>query len=175
MKDTPQSYGAVSRFLHWLMAAIVLVQFLKFFDRINEGEHWVGALVKAVHGSFGVIFMGLIIVRILWALAQRNRPPYQGTLAAFARVGHWALYACMVLMPLTGILRGVGRGRGVSVFGVQIWSGTGVETQWMRSVGEWHSAIAWTLLVLVLGHVVMGLYHQYSLRDGTLNRMLGKP
>jgi len=171
IKDTPQKYGAVSRFLHWLMAFMVLAQFLKFGDRINDGEHWVGALVKSIHGSFGVIFMALVILRIVWALAQRDRPPYQGALAVFARLGHWALYACMVLMPLSGILRGVGKGRAVKVFGVEVWPASGVETPWMIAVGQWHSPVAWTLLVLVLGHVAMGVYHHVVQRDGTLARM----
>ena len=42
MNDTPNRYGVISRAFHWLMAVLILLQFMKFFDRISDGEHWIG-------------------------------------------------------------------------------------------------------------------------------------
>lgn len=42
MNDSKERYGALTRFFHWGMGLLIVWQFLKFFDRINDGEHWVG-------------------------------------------------------------------------------------------------------------------------------------
>lgn len=42
------------------MAVLVGWQFLKFFDRIAEGEHWVGQTLVPWHISIGTLFLLLI-------------------------------------------------------------------------------------------------------------------
>lgn len=37
-----------------------------------------------------------------------------------------------------------------------------------------HGLLAWCLLALIAGHVLMVLIHRYRFKDGTLARMLGK-
>ncbi|PKL24367.1 MAG: cytochrome B, partial [Spirochaetae bacterium HGW-Spirochaetae-2] len=37
LDDSHQRYGAVTRFFHWVMAILIVEQFFKFADRINEG------------------------------------------------------------------------------------------------------------------------------------------
>ena len=39
-------------------------------------------------------------------------------------------------------------------------------------VGEVHGLAANVLMVAVLGHALMALYHQYVLKDGLLRRMM---
>ena len=46
MKDSRESYGTLSKSLHWLMAVLIGWQFLKFGDRIADGEHWVADGVR---------------------------------------------------------------------------------------------------------------------------------
>src|SRR3546814_5531346 len=47
--DSIQRYGSVTRFLHWGMAVLVATQFLKFGDRLGEGEHWIGQTIVPWH------------------------------------------------------------------------------------------------------------------------------
>lgn len=42
LNDTHQRYGLITRFFHWLVAILVIQQFFKFADYINDGEHWLG-------------------------------------------------------------------------------------------------------------------------------------
>lgn len=173
MKDSAQRYGGISRLFHWLMAAIVLFQFLKFFDRIDDGEHAVGLFIKPLHGSIGAVFLVLVALRLLWVAAQSQRPAYQGALAGMAKLGHRLLYLFMVLLPVTGLSRGLGRGNGIKVFGQQIVQGSGERTEWLVTLGSLHSTVAWTLAVLVAGHIAMALYHHFIVKDDTLRRMAG--
>src|SRR5690554_2621618 len=105
-RDTKQRYGTVSRVLHWGMGLLVIWQALKLFDRIHDGEHWVGQTLVPWHVSVGVLIGVLVIVRIAWALRNlHDRPPpaQPPTLGMVARAGHIGLYAGMVLLPLTGM------------------------------------------------------------------------
>lgn len=61
--DTRERYGSVSRFFHWLMAVLLIWQFLRFGQRIAEGEHWVGQTLVPWHVSIGATLLVLIVLR----------------------------------------------------------------------------------------------------------------
>lgn len=174
-QDSPQRYGTVSRILHWAVAVLVVWQALKIFDRINDGEHWVGQTLVPWHISIGVLVLVLMIPRIAWALRnQGNRPPAPPppALGLLAKAGHMALYGALLLMPLSGIAIMVGNGYGLTVFGLELVSG-GNEVPWLAAFGGTvHSPLAWLLVFMVLGHAAMALVHHFIKRDGVLRRML---
>lgn len=175
-RDTKERYGVVSRLLHWGMALLVIWQVLKLFDRINDGQHWVGEVLVPWHISIGVLIGVLVIVRIAWALRNNdNRPPAPPppTLGMLARAGHIALYVCLVLMPLTGIAIMVGNGYGLEAFGIQLVSRSDTGIPWMATIGgAIHSPLAWLLVLLVIGHAGAALWHGFVRKDGVLQRML---
>lgn len=172
MNDSKERYGSISRWFHWGMAVLIGWQLLKFFDRINDGEHWVGQTLVPWHVSIGALILVLVLLRMVWAAKQKDRRPEQDPATAFlVKLGHFLLYAGMVLMPVTGILYMVGKGYGLKVFGTQfIERGEGID--WMASVGGLHSPIAWFLLIMVVGHVGIALLHHVVKKDGVLRRML---
>lgn len=87
MNDSSSRYGTVTRVLHWSMALFILLQFLKFGDRINDGEHWIGQTLVPTHISLGVLLMTLIVLRGLWVLRQRaRRPVHEGPMALLVKV-----------------------------------------------------------------------------------------
>ncbi|MBV2206270.1 MAG: DUF2218 domain-containing protein, partial [Pseudomonas sp.] len=49
LHDTRERYGRISRGFHWLMAGLIVWQFLKLGDRIDEGEHWIGQTLVPWH------------------------------------------------------------------------------------------------------------------------------
>ena len=67
-----------------------------------------------------------------------------------AHVGHWALYALMVLAPVTGLAA---------------WYG-GIE-----AAAEVHELFKPLLIILVAVHVLAALFHQFVLKDNLLARM----
>src|SRR5690606_4881228 len=141
------------------MGVLILWQLLKIFDRIAEGEHWVGQTLVPWHLSIGSLLLLLIAVRVIWVVKQLgHRPRHNPAEAVFVHVGHFLLYAAMVLMPLTGVLAMVGGGYGWSAFGVQLIA-EGEKIPWASALGSLHSPIAWILLILVLGHTAIALIH----------------
>lgn len=173
-RDTRQRYGTLSRLLHWTMAVLVFWQALKLFDRINDGQHWVGQNLVSWHISIGTLIGVLIVLRVFWALRNMNNrpPPPPPTLGMLARAGHIGLYVGLVLMPMTGISIMVGNGYGLQAFGMQIVP-DGTEIPWLATFGGViHSPLAWLLVLLVIGHIVMALWHGLVRKDGVLQRML---
>ncbi|MBJ6979354.1 MULTISPECIES: cytochrome b [unclassified Luteimonas] len=174
-RDTRERYGTVSRFFHWTVALLVIWQALKLFDRIDDGEHWVGQTLVPWHISIGVLVLLLVVPRIVWALRnQGNRPPAPPprALGLLAKAGHVALYVALLLMPLTGLAIMLGNGYGLTVFGMELVA-KGAEIPWLANVGgALHSPLAWLLVAMVLGHAGMALVHHFIRKDGVLRRML---
>jgi cytochrome b561 len=177
MWDTPERYGLVTRLLHWGMALILLWQFTGMILRMILGRTPLMAFWVGSHQSVGTVLLGLILLRLLWAWMNRGRRPAHDRtpVGRAAMIGQGALYGLLLLVPALGLLRAVGSGRGFVFFGWPIMPRTGVATAWMTAPANLlHSKLAWLLLALILGHVVMALVHHFAWRDGVLGRMAGR-
>lgn len=173
--DSPQHYGLISRTLHWLMALMIVWQFVGMTLRLLLGRTPLVAFFVKWHPIVGSLLLVLILLRLSWAWYNRQQRPPQGSgvVGSFARLGHGALYALMLLIPLLGMLRLYGSGRGFSPFGVEIFAATGQEIAWTIALADrLHGEFAWTLLALILGHIIMVIVHERRWQDGTLARML---
>jgi len=173
MNSTTQfRYDGVSRSFHWIMAFLIAWQLLKFFDRIDDGEHWVGQTLVPWHISIGVLVLLLVVLRMFWAAGRKgDRATHIPATSAPAKLGHFLLYVGMVLLPITGILVMLGGGHGLAVFGIEL-AAEGEEIAWMSSIGGLHSPIAWLTLIMIVGHIGMALMHHFVKKDGVLQRML---
>jgi cytochrome b561 len=169
--DSPTRYGIVTRALHWITVILILLQFLRFTGKYIDPSHWINTTLKPLHGSLGFLLLIVVILRIVWLLAQYRYRPIPEQFAQLARGAHLLMYILMVLMPLTGIAYVLGRGGSIAVFGhVIIPAESGHYL--LEAVGSYHSKIAWILLILVIGHIGAALHHHFIRRDDTLKRML---
>lgn len=177
MWDTPERHGLVTRLLHWAMALILLWQFTGMALRLVLGRTPLMAFWVGTHQSVGTLLLGLAVIRLGWALANRGaRPVDERTPLGWSAVaGQRALYVLMLIVPLLAVLRALGGGRGYAVFGYQVVERTGVRIPWMVAPAELlHGRLAWLLLALILGHAAMALVHHFVWRDGVLLRMAGR-
>lgn len=159
INDQKHQYGILTKLFHWVTTLLVLWQFAKFFDRINDGEHWVGDNIASFHIAVGAILLVIAIARLLWVFTQLNhRPVNPQSSTVMSRLGHLALYGLMVLMPLLGMSYMVGNGYGLKIFGWQLVERAD-EIPLLINIGSLHSPLAWLLLVLIIGHIGMALKH----------------
>lgn len=173
LNDSQQRYGLISRFFHWFVAVLVIQQFFKFADYINDGEHWLGDLFGPYHTSLGALIMLLTVARLLWSRKQKaQRAITEGLLGKIARSSHRIMYFCLLVMPPLGVLYIYGKGYPVKLFGMTLLEKPAEETAWMISLGEVHGILALVLVALVLAHFGGALYHHYIRRDDTLRRMV---
>lgn len=152
---TTQGYSGIQIALHWLIAVLILVAWLsgEGAEEAMEAVENGGVVGFVPHVAFGLAILLLVVVRILVRLSRGapTAPGTPGSLSVMAADwGHRLIYLLMVAVPLGG----------ASVFFL------GLE------VGEIHSLAANILMLVVLGHALMALYHQYVLKDGLLRRMM---
>lgn len=177
LRDTAQVYGRVTRLLHWSIAALMLWQFLGMGLRLVLGRTPLVSFFVGTHQKVGTVLFVLIVLRVVWALANRgNRPGHgAGLLGLAARAGHLALYAVMVLVPVAALLRAYGSDKPWAPFGFPVFAAQQPPIGWMVGFGDAvHGEFAWVLLALIAGHVLMVGVHHGFWRDGTLQRMAGR-
>ena len=155
----PKGYSRAQIALHWIVAVLIVLQFVlhepmaEAWDRVEDGIAVAFDPVVALH-----VFGGLAVLAFaLWRIVLRQRrgapPPPESEPAPLrlaAHLGHMALYALMVLMPVSGAVA---------------WFGT------VEAAAEVHEAMKPAMLILVLVHVAAALWHQFWLKDGLMLRM----
>lgn len=177
MRDNAVYYGSVTRFLHWVMALLFAWQFAGMVLKEAMGRTPLVKFWQGTHGSVGMLILAFIILRIIWALLQmNNRPPYlEGTLGSLAKIGHILLYALMLIIPSIALLRAFGGEYGVAFFGWQIQAPGGEKVPWMMAPANLlHGKLAWVLLALIIGHIVMVGVHKFFRNENLMPRIFGK-
>lgn len=175
IRDSRSGYGVVTRTLHWSMAALFAWQFASALLRVFAEDSRIEGFFWSTHYSVGFTLWLLVLLRGAWGLAnlsRRPRPEGSPALAAAARLGHLALYGLMILVPSLALLRALGSGRGLSVYGIELVAAGGARNPaLMAPANLLHGLLGWTLLALIVGHVAMALFHAHVRKDPTLSRM----
>ncbi|MEG3767269.1 cytochrome b [Alteromonas sp. 14N.309.X.WAT.G.H12] len=189
IKNTAENYGSIAKWLHWITAALFLVAYVSVYY-----SHWfleprTPASFNAfqIHLSVGASVGVIVILRIIWRLSNPTPRDEPGSrLAHFAaHLGHYALYAVMIIMPVTGYL---GTGGNINYFFMfelpkfeDTWLFELLVNNWLgMSFSEFEKPIdfihkdvmgAWIVWLLIVGHVVAALYHHHVKKDRTLYKM----
>ena len=168
-------YSPVAIFLHWVTAALVLLNWLlphiaEFMARSNAPR------VIALHRSIGVTVLALVLLRAAWRFFNPP-PPLPGGTAQLIRIaahlGHAALYLLMIAVPVLGILFTWAGRRTLSIWGlIEIAPPAWVDPDLHDSLRSLHENGANAILWLVGLHVAAVLLHQYVFKDHLLDRML---
>jgi cytochrome b561 len=173
---TESGYGGVAKSLHWLIAALLVVQFAIAWTMPDIGRDTRPEGPISLHLSFGALIVVVVIVRLAWRLTHAvplltdGVPPWQHYAA---QATHFLLYAILVALPVMGWANANARGWDVSLFGIAplpkimaTRSGLGM------ALGDIHGTTAIVLLVVVGLHALTALYHHFVRRDRVLLRML---
>ena len=174
--DSADRYGTVSRFFHWGVAVLIAWQIAAMILKNALGrESALAGFMVGSHQSVGFLVFLLVWLRAGWALVnRRNRPAHGGGLLGLAaKAGHLALYALMLFVPTVAVLRAIGGERPFTVFGIQLTAGRpeGQAIEALTGLANFHGEAAWLLAVLIVGHVVMAVFHSAVLKDRTIRRM----
>jgi cytochrome b561 len=176
-KTAGAGYSGTAKFLHWLILALLIAQFIFAWTMPHIGRATpVGTLI-GLHFSFGVLILLVAIVRLGWRITHGEPKPIDGMppwQVQSARLVHWLLYALLFFVPIVGWLNASWRGMPVSFFGLfdmpQLIAKGAADWRW---TGWAHVRIGeYGILGLVGLHVLAALYHSVIRRDGVLQRML---
>jgi len=178
-RNSDTDYGWVAIALHWLMApAIIGLFFLGWWMRsLTYYDAWYRE-GPALHKSIGLLLLAILLVRLLWKLANTGPAAEPGTprwQAHAARWIHGALYLLLLAIMVAGYLISTADGHPIEVFN---WFSVPATIQGIAHqediAGQVHKLLAWTLMALVTLHGLAALKHHFIDRDATLRRMLGR-
>jgi cytochrome b561 len=168
-------YTRVAIALHWLIAALVVAQiafgwYLQSVPRKTPDR----TIYVNFHKSTGLTIGLLILVRLAWRLTHKA-PPLPDSVPAWQRraagASHFALYACMLIMPTAGYLASNFSRFGVNFFNAVLLPPWGVDDRRLYAVfNTTHVVTSYVFVALIAVHVLAALRHLY-LRDGIFLRM----
>ena len=169
------TYTRTAIVLHWLIAGLIVMTF-------PLGLYMSGMLLSprklqlySYHKWIGIIILTLVVLRLLWRLSHQppalltGLPRWQ---ALGAHAVHGGLYVLMLAVPLSGWLMTSALGFPVVLFGVlplpDLIAANKATGHLLKTV---HELLNYSLLGLVVLHVLAALQHHFILRDRTLSRM----
>jgi cytochrome b561 len=167
-------FTPLQRTLHWLMAICILAM---LFIGVGMGSTVASEYLTLVniHKPLGILILILALVRLVVRLRYGAPPlpldlPEPMKLAAY--LSHYALYALMIAMPLSGWAM-----ISAAEYPVVIWPGV-----WLPQILPldpslhtllWnaHFYLAFLFFALILMHLAAGLFHALIRRDGVFDAM----
>jgi cytochrome b561 len=163
-------YGAIAQAIHWLTAILVVAAWL-------VAGTWRGGHpeMKVLHETLGLAVFALVIVRIAWRHLDTRPPelPGNGLLALAARLMHWALYALLVLIPLTAIIGSWLEGRPLTIYAIgAIGPLLTTSPSLAHKILNVHELLGTAMIWLAGLHAAAAIFHHVAFRDRTLRRML---
>jgi cytochrome b561 len=172
----PTRYTAVAQGFHWIIAALIVVQFTLGW---TAGFLPIGARKLARldwHKSFGMTILTLAVLRLLWRLF--NRPPeLPPGMTKFerhaARTTHVLFYVLLFVMPLTGWMMSSAKNYSVSWFHQFTWPNLiGPNEEAFNLLKATHDTLSWLLFAVAILHILAALKHHFWNKDDVLKRML---
>ena len=174
-----QQYNSVSKFLHWLVVFLVVIEFLiawtmpglRFIDHPT--------ILISYHFSFGVAILLVMIIRLLWRLLHPAPPTLIGTPIwqnLIAHATHYLLYLLLIVTPLVGWTWASARGWDINLFGfIPIPPIVPAGSEQGMIAGTLHKTFATLILFLIALHMGAALFHKFILKDSIMQRMLRSP
>jgi len=166
-------YSASARALHWLTVILVGAAFL-----LSEGgppARVFGAANASglmLHESLGMGVFIVTLARMIWRMADPAPAPVPmpAWMHLASTLTHWALYALLILVPLTAITGSWSAGHPVFLYGFGAITGPALFGGWnLLSLHTWlGDAIIWVAGL----HAAAALYHHFWLKDDVLRAML---
>ncbi|MBO6886136.1 MAG: cytochrome b/b6 domain-containing protein [Marivita sp.] len=158
--NTPEGYSVTQIALHWAVAVLVAAQYIfkdaisGAWEAIRAGEDYAFDPLILAH----VVVGGLILAFVAWRLVLRLRrgaplPPENepAPLKALSHVAHWAFYAVLAAMSVTGLIA---------------WFGD------VTPAAQAHNVLKVVLLALVALHVLAVPFHRIVLKNNVMQRMI---
>ena len=175
-------YPLALRLLHWARALLIFGQLwmgwtmVRLSDDLPAKFDW----YYPTHKQFGILTLLLVLVQ-LSIRSRTTLPPRPAGLATWekkgAKVAHYLLYALAIVVPLMGYSMSstFTQSDGVPFFFMRLPEVLPKNDNWFK-VFQWlHRTLAYTLLALVVFHILGALKHRFldaDRRNDVLRRML---
>lgn len=172
-------YGGVAKSLHWLIAALVVAQFIVSWRMPEIGRNTRPGTLINLHFSLGAVILLVMTVRFAHRLYE---PVLLSTVDSsrwerwMAEALHRIFYFLLIVGPFLGWASASAHGLPATVFGLFTLPDIAApKARWALTAGDVHKVAMWTLLALIALHFAAALYHHFVRHDRVLRRMLPEP
>lgn len=184
LRNTVDGWGWPARLLHWLISGIILFLLgLGFYTANIVTDVFEQFGLVQIHKSWGFTVFALVLLRLVWRLLNptpalpADMPRWE---RSAAHLGHLALYALMIAMPLSGWLMASASelqelyGVKNMVFGLFEMPDPFVpgSSDLEEVFSNIHFLCAIALTLTLVGHVGAALKHHFVKKDNILRRMI---
>jgi cytochrome b561 len=184
--QNPIRYTRTAMVLHWVVAVMIIGNVVLGLAADSLPDDWIRSAVDT-HKSIGLTVLGLALLRLLWRFA--NPPPampdsYSPLERLGAHAAHWALYALIFAMPITGWIHD-SAWEGAPTHPFLLWGvvphirigaiealDAATKQQIHSTFFAFHVWFAYALYTLLALHIVGALKHQFWDGERELQRML---
>lgn len=153
-------YNIPLRAIHWGTALLMLFTFVAVWahEEFRELMVW--------HKALGVAVLAITVIRILVKFISKSP-----VVDIKAKIGHGLLYLMMIITPVSMLISSAYY-KGLTLWGVNIVPLIEENKEISHALKEVHEACGTFLLILILGHAAMAVYHHVVKKDDTISRML---
>jgi len=157
--DSKSNFSSIAKFMHWGFVLLFIYGLLKQIDELNQLEDKALLQFEVI---FATVFVLLLLIRFIYMKTTQksslpDSTPKSQLLAA--RVVHYGMYACLALIPLTGLL-----------IGLLFWLGfeDGFLINTVVEVHEFSVSVIYWLIGL---HILAAIFHHLK-NDGVWSSMV---
>jgi len=174
--NTARAWGSVARGFHWIVAALIFVQFTLGW----VAEEWHRSPTKVDlfvwHKSTGILILTLVVLRLAWraATSTPDPPAESSRIERFAAsASHALLYVVMIGLPMSGWVINSAANFPLKLFWlVPLPAITAPSKSIQHAAEDVHETLVWILAALVTIHVAAALRHHFIKRNDVVTRML---
>ncbi len=181
MNATPR-YPMLLRLIHWLVAitvigvlALGLTLGILGFEGLNQtvGQPATNLIYK-YHKSFGIVILGLMVLRLLIRLFM-HKPPYDMPMPRVNRITsnlvHGLLYLALLIQPVLGWAATAAGDFPIEFFHWELPKFLAKDEALSATLYNIHFAVGLLLLVLITVHVTAALFHRLAVGDTVMKRI----
>ena len=157
--DSKTNFSSIAKFMHWGFVLLFIYGLLKQIDELNQLEDKALLQFEVI---FAIVFVLLLLIRFIYMkTTQKSSLPDSTPKSQLiaARVVHYGMYACLALIPLTGLL-----------IGLLFWLGfeDGFLINTVVEVHEFSVSVIYWLIGL---HILAAIFHRLK-NDGVWSSMV---
>ena len=170
----PRQFTALSRLLHWTMAAMVLTMLCVGVAMVASLANY--HVLVSIHRPLGIAILILVVIRFVNRQLS-SLPPFPATMSRAERLAATAseltMYGLMFVLPLVGWGMLSAARYPIVVYGsLQLPFILPHDAMLYAVLRKAHTVLAYFFFLTILAHFGAILFHTLIVRDGILKRMV---
>ncbi len=174
IKNTENHFGLVAILFHWIMAVLIIGMLCVGLYMVSLPPNDEKIQLYTWHKQIGVLILMLVSLRLFWRIINitpRLSIPWIEKITA--RIVHWMFYGLMFAMPLTGWLLSSSVNKPPSFFGLFTLPNLIEPNPELTPIfGFLHEWFAYSLIALIILHILASFKHHFIDKDDILKRMI---